>query len=314
MTRFALAVDLGGTKVESALIDEHGAVLDGSRHRRPTGASSTSEQLAAAVTEAVVDALRALPAGTTLLGAGVGSAGPIAGTTGKVSPLNLAVWRDYPLGDLVGRALEREGQLGLPVTLRMDGICIALAEVWMGAAQGERNVMGMIVSTGVGGGLILDGRVIAGPTGNAGHIGHVAVAGFDDACACGARGCLEGIASGPRSVTWARAQGFAGETGEHLAAAARDGDPIARAAVERSANAVGQAIASASALVDLDIVAIGGGFSHVSDDYIDLVQRAVSAHSSFGFVTKTRVVASGLSGEGPLIGAAALVHRAELVH
>ncbi len=308
MTDYALAVDLGGTKVEAALVDPSGALLDGSRHRRPTGASSSSEQLAAAVTEAVRDALAALPGGATLLGAGIGSAGPIAGTTGDVSPLNLAAWRDYPLGALVGQQVP-----DLPVTLRMDGICIALAEVWMGAAQGESNVMGMIVSTGVGGGLILGDRVIAGPTGNAGHIGHVAVAGFDDRCACGARGCLEAVASGPRTVAWAREHGFAGETGEQLAAAAAAGDATARAAIERSATAVGRAIASASALVDLDVVAIGGGFSHVSDDYIALVGAAVAGHSDFGFVTKTRVVASGLSGEGPLIGAAALVHRADLL-
>ena len=308
MTHYALAVDLGGTKVEAALVYPSGSLLDGSRHRRPTGATSTSEQLAAAVTEAVRDALAALPAGATLLGAGIGSAGPIAGTTGDVSPLNLGAWRDYPLGALVGRQVP-----DLPVTLRMDGICIALAEVWMGAAQGESNVMGMIVSTGVGGGLILGDRVIAGPTGNAGHIGHVAVAGFDDLCACGARGCLEAVASGPRTVAWAREHGFTGETGEQLAAAAAAGDATARAAIERSATAVGRAIASASALVDLDIVAIGGGFSHVSDDYIALVGAAVAGHSDFGFVTKTRVVASGLSGEGPLIGAAALVHRADLL-
>ena len=308
MTDYALALDLGGTKVEAALVDATGTVLAGSRHRRPTGASSTSDHLAAAVTEAVRDALAALPDGATLLGAGIGSAGPIAGTTGAVSPLNLGAWRNYPLGDLVAQQVA-----GLPVTLRMDGICIALAEVWLGAAQGESNVMGMIVSTGVGGGLILGDRVIAGPTGNAGHIGHVAVAGFDDVCACGARGCLEAIASGPRTVAWARTQGFTGESGEQLAAAAAAGDTIARAAIERSATAVGRAIASASALVDLDVVAIGGGFSHVSDDYIALVGAAVAGHSDFGFVTKTRVVASGLSGEGPLIGAAALVHRADLL-
>lgn len=308
VTHYALAVDLGGTKVEAALVDAAGAVLAASRHRRPTGAASTSDQLAAAVTEAVRDALAALPAGATLLGAGIGSAGPIAGTTGDVSPLNLGAWRDYPLGALVAQQVP-----GLPVILRMDGICIALAEVWMGAAQGESNVMGMIVSTGVGGGLILGNRVIAGPTGNAGHIGHVAVAGFDDPCACGARGCLEAVASGPRTVAWAREHGFTGETGEQLAAAAAASDATARAAIERSATAVGRAIASASALVDLDVVAIGGGFSHVSDDYIALVGAAVAGHSDFGFVTKTRVVASGLSGEGPLIGAAALVHRADLL-
>jgi glucokinase len=308
VTEYALAVDLGGTKVEAALVDDRGSLLAASRHRRPTGASSTAEQLATAVTEAVRDALAALPDGATLLGAGIGSAGPIAGTTGNVSPLNLAAWRDYPLGALVAEQLGER-----PATLRMDGICIALAEVWLGAAQGESNVMGMIVSTGVGGGLILGGRVIAGPTGNAGHIGHVAVAGHDELCACGARGCLEAIASGPRTVAWAREHGFTGETGEQLAAAARTGDATARAAIERSATAVGRAIASASALVDLDVVAIGGGFSRVSDDYIELVQRAVSTHSDFGFVTKTRVVASGLSGEGPLIGAAALVHRSDLI-
>ena len=313
MADYALAVDLGGTKVDAALIDPEGTVLADSRHRRPTGADSTSDQLATAVTEAVQDALAALPADATLLGAGIGSAGPIAGTTGDISPLNLAAWRNYPLGSLVFAALDRTGLSGLPVTLRMDGICITLAEVWTGAAQGEVNVMGMIVSTGIGGGLILGGRVIAGSTGNAGHIGHVAVAGFDDPCACGARGCLEAIASGPRTVAWARSQGFAGETGEQLAAAAAAGDTVARAAVERSATAVGRAIASASALVDLDVVAIGGGFSHVSDDYIALVGATVCQHSDFGFVTKTRVVASGLGGEGPLVGAAALVHRAELI-
>ncbi|MCA1943055.1 MAG: ROK family protein, partial [Yonghaparkia sp.] len=101
MTDYALAVDLGGTKVEAALVDAAGTVLVGSRHRRPTGSTSTSEQLAAAVTDAVRDALATLPADATLLGAGIGSAGPIAGTTGDVSPLNLPAWRGYPLGGLV---------------------------------------------------------------------------------------------------------------------------------------------------------------------------------------------------------------------
>ncbi|MER3389896.1 MAG: ROK family protein, partial [Microcella sp.] len=186
MTDLALAIDLGGTKVESALVAADGTLVTGSRHRRPTGSTSTSEQLAAAVTDCVTATLGARTPSDTLLGAGIGSAGPIAGTSGDVSPLNLPAWRDYPLGGLVEQLLP-----GIPVTLRMDGICITLAEVWKGAAQGETNVMGMIVSTGVGGGLMLGGRVIAGPTGNAGHIGHVAGSGFVDRCACGARGCLE---------------------------------------------------------------------------------------------------------------------------
>jgi glucokinase len=307
VTDYALAVDLGGTKVEAALVDASGRVLPGSKHRRPTGAGASSDALAASVTEAVESALAAvLDDDVQLIGAGVGSAGPLAGSDGRVSPLNLPNWRGYPLGELVADLVPTS----IPVTVRIDGICIALAELWRGAAQGELSVMGMIVSTGVGGGIILNGRVIAGRSGNAGHIGHVQVAGYDDVCACGARGCLEAIASGPRTVAWARSRGWSGATGEELAASARAGDVTARAAIERSATAVGCAVASASALVDLDVVAIGGGFSHVADDYVELVQATVAAHSDFDYVTATRVVASTLGGEGPLIGAAALVHQA----
>ncbi len=106
--------------------------------------------------------------------------------------------------------------------------------------------MGMIVSTGVGGGLILHGRTVSGPTGNAGHIGHVECGGFDDPCACGGTGCLEAIASGPKTVAWAQRQGFAGTTGEELSAAYAAGDEIAVAAVRRSGRALGQAIAAAT--------------------------------------------------------------------
>lgn len=311
MTDYALAVDLGGTKVEAAIVDPNGSVLPGSRHRRPTGQAATSDDLARSVTEAVQDAVGALVDATRhdrVVGVGIGSAGPLVGSDGRVSPLNLPAWRGYPLGDLVASLVP-----DVPVVTRIDGIAITLAETWVGAAQGERNVMGMVVSTGVGGGLLLDGRTHGGPSGNAGHIGHVQVAGHDDQCACGARGCLEAVASGPRTVAWARRNGWAGDSGEQLAERARGGDPIARAAIERSATAVGHAIASTSALLDLDVVAIGGGFSHVADDYIDIVARTVAGHSDFGFVTSTRVVASGLSGEGPLIGAAALIHHREQV-
>jgi glucokinase len=195
----------------------------------------------------------------------------------------------------------------------MDGLCITLAEHWVGAAQGFDNVMGMIVSTGIGGGLILDGVTVPGPTGNAGHIGHIEVGGFDVRCKCGGIGCVEAIASGPRSVEWARSHGWTGHTGEELAASYAAGDETAIAAVERAGRAIGQAIASATSLNDLEIVAIGGGFSHVSPDLFDVIRSAIAERDTFAFVTKVKVVPSALSGDGPLIGAAALVHRPELV-
>lgn len=314
---FAIAVDIGGTKVEAALVDELGAVLPGSRHRAPTGRERSAAQLAESV-RSVLDGVLALIGPDAAIspalvrGVGIGAAGPVNLADARVSPLNMPAWDDYPLSALVA-GIVHPVVPDAPVTLRLDGLCITLAEHWVGAAAGHDNVMGMIVSTGVGGGLILGGRTVPGPTGNAGHIGHVEIGGHEDACPCGGSGCLEAVASGPRTVAWANGQGWVGETGEELAASAAAGDPIALRAVERSGRAIGRAIASAASLVDLDVVAIGGGFSHVSPLLFEHARAAVAERATFGYVTRLRIVPSALSGEGPLIGAAALIHRSEMV-
>ena len=304
--QLAIAVDFGGTKVESAVITSEGTVVPGSRFRAPTGRDASTEEVAASVASVALDAAAVAHAdGREVVGVGIGSAGPIDAATGTASPLNVPSWRDYPLRRLVEQSVAPI--LGdVPVVLRIDGEAIALAEFWVGAAQGATSLLGMVVSTGVGGGLIVDGRTVPGPTGNAGHIGHVAVGGATERCSCGMLGCVEAVASGPSTVAWARSHGWAGSTGEDLAASCRGGDMIALEAVRRSAHAVGRAIAAATALVDLNVVAVGGGFSHVVDDYIDLVREPI-AESDFPFVRKVRVVASGLSGDGPLIGAGAFV-------
>ncbi|MRG61423.1 ROK family protein [Agromyces sp. CFH 90414] len=303
----ALAVDFGGTKVEAALVDADGALVPGSRHRRPTGATATSEALEQSVAQVVRLAHAGAPADAEVIGVGIGCAGPIDLLAGTVSPLNVPAWRGHPLvGDI--EAIVP----GVPVAMQIDGLCIALAEAWVGAGRGASNLLGMIVSTGVGGGLVLDGRPAHSPTGNGGHVGHVEVGGFDDACACGGRGCLEAVASGPRTVAWARTQGFTGETGEDLALAHAAGDPVALAAVERAGTAIGRAIASSTNLLDLDVVAIGGGFSRVSPALFNHARAALGERTAFDFVRRVRIVPSGLSDEGPLIGAAALVHRPPL--
>jgi glucokinase len=283
-----LAIDFGGTKVEAALVVD-GRIVEGTRTRRPTGAERSAAELDAAVTEVVREALGS----TTVTRVGIGSAGPVDTVRGLASPLNVPAWRDHPLRDVVAAAVP-----GAHVELAIDGLAITLAEARYGAGRGYDNVMGMVVSTGVGGGLLLDGHGVTGASGNAGHIGHVQVTGFDDECACGRHGCLEAVASGPSSVRWARRQGWEGSTGEELAVSP---DARARAAIGRSARAVGLAIASASALVDLDVVAIGGGFSHSAADYLDLVRTA--ANEGFGFVRATRILPAELGGEAPLIGA-----------
>ncbi len=284
-----LAVDFGGTKVEAALVLD-GRIVDGTRTRRPTGPARTAAELDDAVAEVVRGALGS----ATVTRVGIGSAGPVDTVQGLASPLNVPAWRDHALRAVVAALVP-----GAEVTLAIDGLAITLAEARYGAGAGSANVMGMVVSTGVGGGLVVDGRGISGASGNAGHVGHIQVSGFDDACPCGRRGCLEAVASGPNSVRWARSQGWTGSTGEELAAS---DDPVARAAIERSARAVGLAVASASALVDLDVVAIGGGFSRSAPDYLDLVRAA--ADEGFPFVRATRILPAGLGDEAPLVGAA----------
>ncbi|ARC55920.1 N-acetylmannosamine kinase [Frondihabitans sp. 762G35] len=312
MTEFALAVDLGGTKVEAALVDASGLLLAGSRDRQPTGPDASSDDLAEAVRAVVVHALGVLPGDGRIIGVGIGSAGPVDLGLGTVSPINLPAWREYPLRELVAGLVGESLPDTAPVTLRLDGVSLALAEHWVGATQGVDNALAVTVSTGVGGGLIVNGRLLSGGTGNAGHIGQIQIATRTPG-ETSERVTLEVLCSGPHTVAWAREQGWQGERGEDLAAGYASGDPLAVAAVRRSATALGEAITSVTTLLDLDVVAVGGGFSRVSADYLDLVRAVIEEAAYNGYAKRVRVVRSGLSDESPLVGAAALVHQSHLL-
>lgn len=300
MTRYALAVDVGGTKLEAALVAEDGTLARGSRSRQVTGRSATPASLDGAIGAVIEHALAAAPAGSELIGAGIGSAGPVDRDTGTIVPVNMPHGRGYRLEDAVRSAAS--GLLGRDVrtVFGHDGGALALAESWLGATRGARASLSIVVSTGVGGGFVIDGQYVPGASGNAGHLGQMRREGGLT---------LEEIASGPASASWAQSQGWKGATGEDLARDAAAGDPVARAAIERSARAVGETLADAATLLDLDMIAIGGGFSRVSDDYIDLVQHALTASAAHDYSRAARVVRSGLGDEGPLIGAAAFVLR-----
>lgn len=313
-TSVVLAIDFGGTKVEGALVRSDGSVVAESRSRAATGRAAEVVALEASVGEVVthaLDVLRRLGGDAVLVGVGIGCAGPIDRAAGAISPLNVPSWRGYPMRALVERYVTDAG-FQVPVVLEMDGVAIVLAEHWVGAARGYSNVMGMVVSTGVGGGILANGRVITGATGNAGHVGHIEVAGIEGEATFGNPQVLEAIASGPHTVAFARRHGFTGQTGEDLAAAYQAGDEVARLAMQRTGRALGKAIGSAAALLDLEVVAIGGGFSHATPELFDFI-RAELAQNHLEFVRKVRVVPSALSGEGPLIGAAALIFRAALI-
>lgn len=303
----ALAVDLGGTKVASALVTVDGELVPGSRFRQPTGHDISRADLEAAIRSVVSSARAAVPAGDHLVGVGIGSAGPVESTKGEVSPLNMPGCWDFPISRIAGDVAK-----GVPVALQLDGHCILLAEHWIGALKGYRNALGMVVSTGVGGGILADGRMLEGRTGNAGHVGQVRVT-SPTAAGVDLESTLEGVASGTAIVKWAKEQGWAGETGEDLGASYAAGDAIAIAAVKRCGEAVGYALATLGAVIDLEAVAIGGGFSHVTPDLFDIVRATLKERTPLRTMMGIEVLPSGLSDEGPLIGAAALIHRSELV-
>ena len=302
----ALAIDLGGTKIESALVDADGAIVEGSRHRTPTGAGAATDVtvLERGLTE-VIDGCRAHPRWNEVVAAGIGAAGPIDITAGTIAPINLPAAHGFAIVAAVRTASGLDA-----VTLRLDGTCIALAEAWRGAARGVRNAIVFVVSTGVGGGIVSDGRLVAGGSGNAGHLGQILVADVDGEPAAST---LEQRASGPHTVSWARAQGWAGTTGEELAVSYRAGEDVAVAAVARSAHAVGVGLTSAATLLDLELAVVGGGFSFVADDYPDRIERVVRESAVNAYAGRLKVVRAGLGGDAPLIGAGALVHRADLL-
>jgi len=294
-----LALDIGGTKIAAGVVDESGRLL---RHaRQPTPHLVDPDRVWMAAERAITDAL----SGGPVRGVGISSAGPIHLPTGAISPINIPAWRDFPIVERVAAAVPH-----VPVRLGGDGMCMALGEHRFGAGRGSSFLLGMVVSTGIGGGLVLDGEPYDGRTGNAGHVGHVVVDPDGARCRCGGRGCVETIASGPSLVARALDQGWKARPGadaKQLAESAARGDGIALAAFTRGGAAVGAMIASVAAVCDLDVVVIGGGVANTGPLLFDPIRKALGTYAGLDFLDHLRVVPAELGGEAGLIGAAALV-------
>jgi glucokinase len=302
-----LALDIGGTKLTGALVGPDGSPGPRRTTATPAAGPGGGDEVFAAL-RTVLDGLLADADGAPLLGVGIGSAGPVDTVTGTVSPVNIPAWRGFPLVARVAAHVP-----DVPVTLAVDGICFAVGEHWRGAGRDTRSMLGMVVSTGVGGGLILDGRLHTGHTGNAGHVGHSIVDFDGPECTCGSRGCVEVLASGPNLVRWARGQGWRPDgspaTGRELAADATAGDPLALAAFDRSGRAVAAAITSVAATCELDRVVIGGGLAKTGPLLLDPVRAALARYARLPFLSTVRVEVSALGDDAGLIGAAALITR-----
>ncbi|BDM68686.1 hypothetical protein HEK616_21730 [Streptomyces nigrescens] len=301
-TDLSAALDIGGTKIAGALVDGRGRLLV--RAARPTPADQDGATVMRAVAE-VVGELAAAPDWGRVAAVGIGSAGPVNARAGTVSPVNIPGWRDFPLVAGV-RALVG----GRPVVLVGDGVAMTAAEHWQGAARGHANALCMVVSTGVGGGLVLNGQLHPGPTGNAGHIGHISVDLDGDPCPCGGRGCVERIASGPNIARRALANGWRpGPDGDTSAAAvaasARTGDEVALRSFERAAQALAAGIAATATLVEIDIAVIGGGVAGAGDILFAPLRSALREYATLSFVADLTVVPAQMGTDAGVVGAAA---------
>ncbi|GAA2641688.1 ROK family protein [Streptomyces spororaveus] len=313
-----VAIDIGGTKIAGALVHPDGTMT--ATTRRPTPRGADADGVMAAVAEVVAD-LSESPVWASAVRCGIGSAGPVDTSRGTVSPVNIGAWREFPVQERVVAELAARGA-DLPTVLAGDGVAMTAAEHWLGAARGHANALCMVVSTGVGGGLILNNQIHPGPTGNAGHIGHISVAFDGEPCACGGHGCVESIASGTAIARWALEQGWtpagtpdgaSGASGGRerdataagVAAAAAEGDPIALAAFDRAGRALAAAIAATATLVETDIAVIGGGVAAAGDTLFAPIRSHLAAYATLSFAQDIQVVPAMLGTHAGLIGAAA---------
>lgn len=279
-----LAVDIGGTKVAAGIVSPAGRLL--CRRRGPTDCPdaealfSTVKGLALSVMEDYGEAVHVC---------GVGSGGPSRDNHRLLSPLNISVWRDFPLQERLSDALQ------MPVVVDNDAKALALAEGWVGGAVGEDNYLAMVVSTGIGAGIVLNGKLLDGADGNAGHIGHVFVTEGGRADAAGVVGLLEGQASGTAIA-------------DMLDGVAPVDAPLEMR--QRVGTLVGRGVGSVANLLDLRLAVVGGSVAlGYGDDLFDAAQAEIDRICRLVHSKGTKIVPSPLGSSGGLIGAAAVASR-----
>jgi glucokinase len=285
----SLAIDVGATKVAVGLVARDGELLS----RFDISSKSDSlEELNNSLADAIAKVCHR--GGVKIVGAGIGSAGPIDNVAGTINPVNIPHWVDFSLVDFV-----REVSGIRDVRIIGDASALAYAEFVLGAGRGATNLMGIVVSTGIGGGVVLNGAFHVGRTGNAGMIGHSVVVRNGALCACGQRGCVEAYASGTNM-----AKAFGVDNFEAVAVAARGGDAKAVAAIEDGAAVLALGLLNSVALMDLDTIVVGGGVMQADDIYWPiLVKHFEKEMKALNFPGKVALKKATLGTDSGLVGA-----------
>jgi len=297
----ALAFDIGGTKVAAGVVDRSGTV-----HAfvvQPTRPAEGPERVLARLFELGRTAVDGSgTAWAELACVGIGCGGPLDAEHGVLlAPPHLPGWHDVPVTELAEQAF------GLPVALENDATAAAAGEHRYGAGSGTRHMVYLTISTGVGGGIVIDGRLYRGATGNGGELGHVTVDCVGRLCrGCGRRGCLEAYVSGTSIMERAHEAGLEGATAADVAAAARAGDPVASEVWDETTNFLACGLTSIVNLFEPELVVVGGGVSRSGEQLLGPVREGVRAHAMGSAGRAANIVLSALGDQVGVIGAAAI--------
>lgn len=298
--QYAVGVDIGGTKTAIALVNENGTIIESSI--MPTNLTVTPQQMVIKITNEIKRQMKvSRVTEEKMIGIGVGAPGPIDNKKGTiVSPPNLKSWANFPIRDKL-----RE-QFSCPIIFENDANAAALAEKWVGAGQGYQNFVFITISTGIGAGIVSDGRLLRGLVGNAGDIGHTVVDPSFGRCVCGQYGCLEWIASGT-----AIARQGSEIMGEELSTKDVfnlyfEGEQKIVTLIESVFQVLGAACVNLTNTFDTERIVIGGGVAQVGDHLFAAIRKYMQNYALGEQRRQTEIVPAKLNQNAGVIGAAAL--------
>jgi len=315
--RFALAIDLGGTKVAAAIVREDGTII--SHTTRPTEAHKGGEWVLNRIKEAALEALeKSKIHPPQLVGVGMGTPGIVDSEQGIMlsDAVNIPEWKGRNLKS------ELERVLNVPAFIENDANAAGLGEFVFGAGKGAKSLILVTLGTGIGGAVILDGKLVRGVSFAAGELGHISVDPNGQKCGCGNYGCIELYASGPAIAQRAREYVLRGVntklstmaspeelTAEHVARAAQDGDLLARSILAEAGKFLGVALAGIVNLLNPDRIVIGGGVAQAGDWLLEPVRWEIKRRALPDATKVLQVVPAALGTNAGILGAAALVFR-----
>ncbi len=314
MSNWVVGIDLGATKIDLGLIDPQDSIV-ARRHistNENEGARAVVERIAQSVTELKGE----LPANENTTALGICTPGPVDHQSGMLlDPPNLPTLHHTPLRQMLADRLK------VPVSLEHDAKAAALGEFYYGAGQNEHSMVYIVVGTGVGAAIIVDGQIYRGLHNFAGEVGHITLDRHGELCSCGSRGCVETYMSGPWLARryqhaldhegWTRSSEESQTiTGEQISQLAEQGDPLAVKILIEAGEALGVAIASMAMIINVDLYVIGGSVAKARDLFLEPARKMVPHYSFKSVSSGVRIVLNELDTDGPILGCGWLARQA----